>query len=199
MSAIFTVHVAGARTVLAGCASSGFSNGVGTNACLRYPSALSISSSGILYFTEQNNHCVRSFDPTSSTTTLVAGYFPTATSGLQDGSGTNAKFNSPNGIAVDTSGVIYISDTYNCAIRRISTSAKSVAFVLAWSLTCVSMYIFADNVVTTVAGGISSGYLDGLGTSARFTTVARMIATNGKIYVTDQGAGRLRLVDTTGS
>jgi sugar lactone lactonase YvrE len=120
---------------MAGCAATGFSNGVGTNACLRYPSSLSISSSGVLYFTEQTNNCVRSFDPTSSTTSLVAGYFPTATSGFQDGSGSNAMFNGPNGIAVDTVGVIYVSDTFNFAVRRISTSTKKVVLRECRSLT----------------------------------------------------------------
>jgi hypothetical protein len=57
---------------------------------------------------------------------------------------------------------------------------------------------FVDQDVTTVAGG-TGGYLDGVGTSSRFTTIARMTVTNGKIYVADKGAGRLRLVDTTGS
>ena len=96
--------------------------------------------------------------------------------GSDDGAGTTARFNQPSGIVVNASGTIYVADTYNHTIRRIS----------------------AAGVVSTFAGvpGIS-GYDDG--SSALFNQPGGLaLDTNGNLYVADTGNNTVRVVSAAG-
>src|SRR5674476_602278 len=85
--------------------------------------------------------------------------------GSANGSGSAARFSLPLGVAVDTNGIVYVADTYNDTIRKI-TPAK---------------------VVTTLAGLAGySGNDDGTGSAARFSYPHGMaVDTNGNVYVAD--------------
>jgi len=80
--------------------------------------------------------------PDGRVRTLAGTVFP----GHVDGQGAEARFHMPDGITADPSGILYITDRGNHAIRRISPAG----------------------VVTTIAGGSSAGYADGAAHSARF-------------------------------
>jgi hypothetical protein len=108
--------------------------------------------------------------------TTVAGYYG-ATGQLVDGPGRDARFDSPSSLAVDAAETIYVSDTNNHVIRKISPGG----------------------MVSTIAGGPGghdgSGSADGVGRQARFN-YPRGIAVdlNGVIYVADQGNATVRKI-----
>ena len=98
-------------------------------------------------------------------------------SGSTDGVGSAARFNNPLGVAVDGAGNVYVADTYNRAVRKIT----------------------ADGVVTTLAGGGSTGSTDGTGNAARFN-VPQGVAVDGagNVYVADAGNHAVRKITPGG-
>src|ERR1035438_1869146 len=109
--------------------------------------------------------------PFTISTLAGAGF---AFSGYLDGTGTGAQFNTPYGVAVDTSGNVYVADSFNYVIRKITSGG----------------------VVTTLAGHAGlPGTLDGTGTGAQFGAI-RGIALDGSgnLYVTDHTYGTVRKV-----
>jgi len=100
--------------------------------------------------------------------------------GIPDGLGAAAQFNIPHSIAIDTASNLYVGDTFNNTIRRISPAGN----------------------VTTIAGTpAAKGYCDGvgIGTAARFTTpVGLSVDTNGNLYVGDTGNQTIRKVTPGG-
>ncbi|MGE5707770.1 MAG: hypothetical protein ACM3YO_05520 [Bacteroidota bacterium] len=77
---------------------------------------LALDSSGNLYYADKMGHRIRHISPQGTVTTLAG----TGTAGSSDGNGTTAQFNQPQGIAVDTSGNVYVADTGNHRIRKIT-------------------------------------------------------------------------------
>lgn len=89
-----------------------------------------------------------------------------------DGAAANARFNNPQGVAIDAQGAIYVADTGNHRIRRIAP----------------------DGAVTTVAGNGTAGFQNGLGAAAQFNAPRGVaIDTLGNLYVADTGNHAVRL------
>ena len=157
-------------TTLAG-STSGNTNGTGTAAKFHWPYGVAVDSSGNVYVADYNNHRIRKISPTAVVTTLAG-----STQGYMDGTGTAAKFNYPTGVAVDSSGNVYVGDQNNNRIRKIGPTG----------------------VVTTFAGS-SSGYMDGTGTAAQFTSPYGVaVDSSGHVYVGDTGNHRIRKISPTG-
>jgi sugar lactone lactonase YvrE len=99
--------------------------------------------------------------------------------GHLDATGTNARFSSPSGVATDGAGNIYVADTANHIIRKITTSGT----------------------VTTIAGTAGvTGTLDGIGAAAEFDAPAGVAATsNGIVYVADTGNDTIRRISPDGT
>jgi hypothetical protein len=117
----------GIVTTIAGLAgTSGSADGLGSAARFNNPTALATDNWGIVYVADTGNHTIRSITP-SGVVTTIAGLAGAA--GSIDGTGTAARFNAPQGIALEGAW-IYVVDTNNQTIRRIT----------------------AGNVVTTIAG-----------------------------------------------
>ena len=139
----------GAVTTLAGAAGvSGNINGAANTARFSRPFGLAIHpSSPILYISEWGNHAIRminlSLDP--SDTNFVTTLAGSGSSEFVDGTGESAHFNYPYGMAVDTSGNLYVADHWNHRIRKITSTG----------------------VVSTLAGNGEAGNLDGTGISAQ--------------------------------
>jgi streptogramin lyase len=106
-------------TTLAGTAGfDGAVNGNGTSASFKYPWGVAVDGSGNVYVADAFNHLIRKISPTGDVTTLAC----TGFDGAVNGNGTLASFGNPVGVAVDESGNLYVADTSNDLIRKISST-----------------------------------------------------------------------------
>lgn len=114
-NSIRRITPAGVVTTIAGNGLAGYADGLGTNAVLNVPFGLTVDTQGNVYFGEDGNHRVRKISPKGWVTTL-AGNGGTA---AVDGTGYAASFNAPSGLALDSSGSLYVADMGNQLIRKI--------------------------------------------------------------------------------
>ncbi|MDQ6961736.1 MAG: DUF5011 domain-containing protein, partial [Mariprofundaceae bacterium] len=161
------ISASGVVTTVAG-STLGFTDGAGTAAQFYYPMGITVDASGTLYVGDTNNHSIRKISA-SGVVTTVAG---NGIANFADATGTAAQFNRPHGITVDASGTLYVADSNNHSIRKIS----------------------ASGVVTTVAGS-TLGFTDGAGTAARFNYPKGItVDAYGSLYVADFGNQRIRKI-----
>jgi sugar lactone lactonase YvrE len=114
----------GIVTTIAGLAgASGNTDGTGNAARFNRPSAVAVDAAGVVSIADTANSLIRSMNSAGVVTTLAGGA-PNINGGNGDGTGTAARFNSPQGIAVDSAGTIYVADTLMHTIRRITTGAE---------------------------------------------------------------------------
>ena len=225
------VTPSGSVTTLAGSGTSGTADGVGTAAQFRGGTGVAVDTTGNVYVADQSANTIRKITAGGIVTTLAG---TAGTTGTTDGVGTNALFNLPYDVAVDSAGNVYVSDFFNCTIRQItpagvvstyagragtpgSTNATGNAarfhnpFGLAVDTTG-DVYV-ADNasstvrkiapgaVVTTIAGQVGVyGYLDGNGTAAIFNEPEDVaIGDNGDVFVADTGNNVVRKIAASGA
>ncbi|MCJ7465674.1 MAG: hypothetical protein MUO53_03160 [Maribacter sp.] len=163
----------GTRSILAGGDDYGYADGQGTNAKFVIPIGIDVDANGNVYVADALNNAIRKItQPDGMVTTLAGG-----TEGYADAQGPNAKFNLPMDVAVDATGNVFVIDSGNFKIRKITPSGD----------------------VTTVAGN-GYGFLDGPGTTAKFADV-RCIAvdTGGNVYVGDTGNFLVRRISQAGN
>ena len=156
-------------TVLAGDGNSGYIDDTGSLAEFYQPTGVAVDGSGNVYVADSRNHIVRKVTSTGVVTTLAG----SNSQGSSNGTGTSASFSKPTGVAVGTSGNVYVAEFSNHMIRVVTSSG----------------------VVTTLAGSTSSGSSDGTGSSATFnqpTGVA--VDTSGNVYVADSGNNMIRKI-----
>jgi sugar lactone lactonase YvrE len=161
---------AGLVTTLAGTASTGGStDGTGPAARFGFPTCVAVDRSGNIYVTDLFNHNIRKVTDAGVATTLAG----TAGRGdSREGPGLAARFNEPLGVAVDSTGNVYIADSNNHNIRKAT----------------------AAGVVTTLAGlPEASGSTDGTGPAARFNRPSDVaVDTAGNVYVADSNNHTIR-------
>jgi kumamolisin len=208
-------------STLAGAAgTAALKDGTGTSANFNYPSGIAVDTSGNIYIADFNNNVIRKVTPSGVVTTPYGSLAGTA--GSTNGSGNAATFTTPNGVAIDSSGTLYIADTGNNLIRKIvSGSVSTMAgtggqfsapggiavdnfsnVYVADSGNDVIRKISPSGTVTLVAGQIGvAGYANGSGQSqALFNNPSGVAVDNaGNLYVTDFGNAAVRKIDTSGN
>jgi len=120
----------GTVTTLAGHDTSATINGPDTLAAFYFPNSVAVDKSGNVYVTEYVTDLIRKIAPDGTVTTFAGN----GMSGQADSTGTAASFNGPSGVAVDAAGNLYIADTYNNVIRKI-TPAGVVSTIAGSGLT----------------------------------------------------------------
>ena len=139
------------------------------------PKSVAVDATGNVYFADSHKDVICRITP-SGDIAVIAGQLGAA--GSADGTGTQARFHNPRGIAIDPAGIIYVADAGNNTIRRISPGG----------------------VVTTLAG-IAGGFGsdDGTGCDARFNfPVSLAVDNSGNIYVADMFNCTIRKVTSNG-
>jgi len=127
---VFKVNTSGILTVVAGAGPAGYSGdgvtGGAANAFLNCPAGIAVDSSGDVYISDYNNYVVRKVD-TTNTITTIAGIGNTRGYSGDGGPATSAELNFPFGISLDTSGNLYIADSYNCRVRKVIVSTDIIS------------------------------------------------------------------------
>ncbi|HEY9154962.1 MAG TPA: NHL repeat-containing protein [Opitutaceae bacterium] len=154
---------------------NGSADGIGAAAQFNGPRGIAIDASGTLYVADTFNHTIRKIAADGTVTTWAGAV---GQSGSADGTGANARFNYPAGLTVDSSGNVYVADSLNNTIRKITSSGA----------------------VSTLAGSaVGSGFADGSGSSASFyQPVGVAVDASGNVYVADSGNSALRKITPGG-
>ena len=107
---------------------SGFVDGTGRSALFNHPGGLAIDGSGYVYVADTGNSTVRKIAAGGVVTTIAG--TPTI-AGLEDGTGIGALLNQPKAVAVDSSGNVFVADTANATIRKITPAGVVTTLVLS--------------------------------------------------------------------
>lgn len=208
----------GLVSTLAGSGAQGFIDGPGSSASFYNPQGVAVDISGNVYVADSGNGTIRKIDRAGVVSTMldratsdkvkikspsgvavdfngnvyVAGlskiYKISVTgmvtelagsggTGYADGASAAASFYRPFGLAVDYVGNVYVADTINNKVRKITP----------------------DGVVSTLAGTGDAGFLDGIGTTARFNKPHGIaVDATGNVYVADYWSNKIRKISTTG-
>jgi trimeric autotransporter adhesin len=176
---VYHLAADGRLRVVAGSGASGYSGdgGQATLAQLSYPRDIAVDSAGNLYIADTFNDRIRKV-ASSGVITTVAGNKTRGYSGDGD-QAASAQLSNPFGIAVDSAGNLYIADTYNDRVRKITS----------------------DGVITTIAGNGTSGFGGdgGKAASAQLSMPSGIaVDSAGNLYIADWGNNRIRKVTAEG-
>jgi Bacterial Ig-like domain (group 3)/NHL repeat len=174
---ILTVTPSSTVSTIAGTGTLGYTGdgGAAASAALASPSAVAYDASGNLYLADAQNHAVREISKSGQITTIAGtgaeGY------GGDNGPATAAFLDTPTGVAVDSSGNVYIADSHNHRIRRVS-----------------------GGTITTIAGTGAPGYSgdSGVATAAQLSLPSAVaVDSSGNVYIADTNNQRIRKVSGT--
>lgn len=164
-STILKLTPAGDLSTLAGHAgTTGAVDGTGTSATFNFPAGVAANAAGTVYVADTLNNEIRQITPAGVVSTLAG----SSQHGSADGTGAAAGFWYTGGIAVNATGLLYVSDSENCTIRQITP----------------------QGVVPTLAGMVGDfAWADGMGTAAAFSLPGGMsVDSVGNLYVVDESS-----------
>jgi serine/threonine-protein kinase len=160
---------AGVVSTLAGNVMEGGGDGQGSAAGFSGPFAVAVNAAGTVFVADTYNNMIRKIKPDGTVTTIAGG----KQQGSTDGTGRDARFDQPRGIAVDQSDNLYVTDFSRGLIRKITPTG----------------------VVTTIAGNSTQASIDGIGTAASFRGLfGAIMAPSGILYITDGGGNTVRKI-----
>jgi sugar lactone lactonase YvrE len=147
--------------------------GDGSPLVLSDPFGVTVAADGTIYVADGGeSNRIRRISPDGSVTTMAGG-----SEGFADGAGATASFNTPSALALGPDGNLYVADTGNNRIRKITP----------------------DGRVSTVAGNGTAGYVDGPAAQAQFNgPLGLAVSAGGDIYVADTYNDVIRMITTEG-
>jgi sugar lactone lactonase YvrE len=157
--------------------SSGFANGTLTAAQFRAPGSIAVDAIGNTYIADRDNNMIRKVTSAGVVTTYAGQITP----GFTNGAGTAASFRTPTGVAIDAAGILYVADSGNHVIRKITPPLS----------------FFGTPEVTTLAGTGEAGFTEeGPAAAAQFNGPASVAvdASGTNVYVTDVLNVRIRKI-----
>ena len=169
-------------TTLAGDAGNGGSaDGIGRAARFNNPNGVAVDSAGNVYVADSGNHTIRKVTPAGVVTTLAG---LAGSPGSADGTGSAARFFQPSGLAADPAGNLYVADSRNSTIRKITPAREVTTFVgtaqVGWT-----------NVGTSTYYRLPSR--DGTGSAAQFDMPNGVaVDSAGNVYVADPRSHTIR-------
>ncbi len=167
----------GTVSTYAGSRTAGYVDGTLTQARFRAPTGVCVDDSGNVYVSDFENHRIRKITADGIVSTLAGN----GVAGLADGVGTQAQFSFPRGICRDAAGNLYVGDSWNHRIRKITPQGM------------VSTYAGGGDTIGVQSVG---HYKDAADTSARFYTPCEVkIDAQNNIYVADAYTHRIRKID----
>lgn len=160
-------------TTIAGNGIRGYRDGEWKTAMFAYPTGVAVDKDGNVYVADRGSHTIRKIVNSGQVITIAGNGYP----GYADGKGVKTHFREPISAVVDQAGIVYVADSGNNAIRKITP----------------------DGDVSTLAGGSRPGYRDGKGREARFAWPTGIAADYvGNIYVCDSQNNMIRMITPDG-
>jgi hypothetical protein len=173
------VTAAGVVTTLVG-AGNGSADGTNRMATFSGPQSAVLDSAGNLYVADTGNHTIRKVTPVGANWVVTTLAGSPGLTGSTDGTNNAARFDHPYGVAVDSSGQVFVADTFNNTLRKMTAVGTN------W-------------VVTTLAGSTNAGSADGTGSAAQFRSPIGLAVDNaGHLFVTESGNHTIRRVSAAG-
>ena len=148
-------------------------HGDGSPTMLADPFGIAVDDEGVVYVADAGeSNRIQKIAPEGTVTTLAGG-----SEGFADGAGTQASFHTPSSLAIDSAGNLYVADTGNNRIRKVTP----------------------EGIVSTVAGDGTAGYVDGPAAQAQFNgPIGVAVDLTGNLYVADTYNDRIRMISTDG-
>jgi sugar lactone lactonase YvrE len=173
-SLIRRISSGGVVTTIAGRRTGNFDSTKDSSVRFDNPIGIEVDADQNIYVADWDNDLIRKINPDGKVMNIAGSGSPDSADGL----GANASFYLPGGIAVDSAGYIYVSDTYNNLIRKISPEGE----------------------VTTLAGQETKGHSDGKGKIASFLHPQGIAVDHfGNVYVADMGNNKIRKITPGGT
>ncbi len=167
------ITAAGVVSTFAGSGTAGSTNATGVAASFNNPFGMAIDASGNIYVADRFTHKIRKITAAG----VVSTFAGSGSEGSTNGTGTAASFKYPNGLAIDASGNVYVADTDNNKIRKIT----------------------AAGVVSTLAGSGAPSSIDATGTAASFNgPMGVAVDASGNVYVSDTYGQKIRKITAAG-
>jgi sugar lactone lactonase YvrE len=154
---------------------SGSKDGAGATARFNLPEGIAADTAGNLYVAEPASATIRKVTPQGTVTTLAGA---TGAVGYADGQGAAVRFNAPSRLDTDTQGNLYVTDTGNSVVRKVT----------------------ASGTVGTLAGNGTCGSADGRSTAAQFCNPKGIALDRyGNLWIADTGNHTVRRIDAAGN
>jgi len=160
-------------TMFAGSGQMGSADGKGKAASFANLMGITADGNGNIYVADSHNNLIRKINSDGTVKTFAG----SIVAGSEDGQGAMASFFNPEAVAADGKGNVYVADTHNNLIRKISE----------------------DGMVTTIAGRRGNGFVQGNDNSARFDNPSGIaVDVNGNVYVADWGNDLVKKISPDG-
>jgi sugar lactone lactonase YvrE len=187
LDTVYETSLDGTMRTVAGNGTFGFSGdgGPATSAALAYPNGIALDGAGNLYIADGQNHRIRKVMPDGIIMTIAGSSATTSNQGCcspsrggfsgDGGPAIDAQLSFPGAVAVDGIGNVFIADSGNHRVRKVSP----------------------DGIITTIAGDGTQGYSGdgGSATGASFAEVGAVaVDSAGNVYVADYGNNAIRIL-----